>query len=408
MKKVFVTLLCLLLAGLCACDSGVTMKNITELTAIEQTTETPTVTEEQTKSEAKTEHNDPFSSVIAETDWEHYVLYDTDGNGTYALFLGIKNPYGQIQEIYTLKNGVAERKLSVHNDTGLSAIVMWETGIISAGQANSVLWYYRFEGGQLKLITGFGSYGDGRGNFRVNPTGTDKDFFFSFSPDGTEIPFVSGSGEANALVREFEGDGERTELDWKPLAEYGRHPTEEAAAQTPIKTTEPEPAVTFASYDEILYDRLNNEGVYVVVRYYAFYDIDGNGVNELLIGAETYDGKAIMSIFTTQNGAAVRQEAWPGYMAQFPCWHLLYRNGTIRYEGTDEGSRGYGYFRFENGELKRLPGLSVKSGEYFRYAEDGITTIPISKEEFDRVQREMEGDGQIVELDWKPLAEYGQ
>jgi hypothetical protein len=33
---------------------------------------------------------------------------------------------------------------------------------------------------------------------------------------------------------------------------------------------------------------------------------------------------------------------------------------------------------------------------------------PITQAEFDRVQNEMEGDGQVVELDWKPLAEYGR
>jgi len=33
--------------------------------------------------------------------------------------------------------------------------------------------------------------------------------------------------------------------------------------------------------------------------------------------------------------------------------------------------------------------------------------VSITKAEFDRVQKEMKGNGQMVEFDWKPLAEYG-
>jgi len=39
---------------------------------------------------------------------------------------------------------------------------------------------------------------------------------------------------------------------------------------------------------------------------------------------------------------------------------------------------------------------------------DEFPGTPITKAEFDRVQKEFEGDGQTVELDWKPLAEYGR
>ncbi|MCL2299140.1 MAG: hypothetical protein FWC27_03210, partial [Firmicutes bacterium] len=44
------------------------------------------------------------------------------------------------------------------------------------------------------------------------------------------------------------------------------------------------------------------------------------------------------------------------------------------------------------------------------YRKDGQDDLPkvITKAEFDRLKNEFEGDGQTVELDWKPLAEYGR
>jgi hypothetical protein len=36
------------------------------------------------------------------------------------------------------------------------------------------------------------------------------------------------------------------------------------------------------------------------------------------------------------------------------------------------------------------------------------TPAHLSPNEFDRVKQEFEDDGQVVEIDWKPLAEYGR
>ena len=34
--------------------------------------------------------------------------------------------------------------------------------------------------------------------------------------------------------------------------------------------------------------------------------------------------------------------------------------------------------------------------------------IPITEKEYNRLKKEYEGDGKVVEIDWKPLAEYGK
>jgi len=219
MRKAFILLLCMLLAGLCACRGSVP--------------EETTVEERTTTFEIKTNPDDPFSYAIADVEvgdiwpigrnWrEDYALYDTDNQGTMALFLGIKNPDGFINEIYILQNGVAERVLSADNASGDCVITMYKTGVICTDQLDGegAGGLYRFEDGQLKLIAGLGTYGDERGGYRVGPTGGEKDFFFDFIPDGTEV--YMSADEFNGLIEELLGDFEPMELDWKPLAEYGR------------------------------------------------------------------------------------------------------------------------------------------------------------------------------------------
>ena len=131
---------------------------------------------------------------------------------------------------------------------------------------------------------------------------------------------------------------------------------------------------------------------------YTFYDIDGCGKEELLLGREGSDGMGVTDAYTIQNGAAVRQRS-------FSHSTLLYKNGIIRLVGSDHGVWGYGYCRFEAGTFKYLAGLSVRGNAYFRIPGGGGDEIPITKEEFDRIQKEYEGGGQVV-LDWKPIAAY--
>ena len=158
------------------------------------------------------------------------------------------------------------------------------------------------------------------------------------------------------------------------------------------------------------YDLLFDESIYAYARYYALNDIDGDGTNELLLGYEAWDGKTnLLLVYAIQNGVAMRQEAF--YTdPEYPVQSVILKNGTIRSSGENEGEAFLAYFRFVEGNLELLPGFVAAQAnsetEYF-LAEKGEKR-PISKAEYDRVQKEMEGDGQVVRLDWKPLAEYGR
>ena len=189
-----------------------------------------------------------------------------------------------------------------------------------------------------------------------------------------------------------------------------------------------------APYAEVLrehYDLLFREDIYALSRYYALYDIDGNGAKELLLGADPEgansrrDGIMLINIYAIQN-AAVRQgqfHADPTEAGEVS----LFRNGTIRSIRYYEVGTTFSYFRFEAEELKFQTMLKDESeqlqawlagggdeneyfkssnGIYFRYYPGINKRVPITKEKFDRVRKEFEGDGQVVELDWKPLADY--
>jgi len=143
--------------------------------------------------------------------------------------------------------------------------------------------------------------------------------------------------------------------------------------------------------------------------YYALYDIDGNGTEELLLGTHAWqDLIGFHVVYSIQNGKAVQEEP-------FGLWHwdhgfppLLLKNGVIRSDITLPADLRYFYYRFENGKLTFQKGLLEDTHEYFRIDPDDEERIPITKEEYDRLQKEYEGDGETVELDWKPLAEYGR
>jgi len=161
-------------------------------------------------------------------------------------------------------------------------------------------------------------------------------------------------------------------------------------------------------YNECLYDQNRNMSPH----YYALYDLDGNGTQELLIAELFGDDIRLYDVYVIRNGAAVRQEEFQtlgGGGITLPS--VVFKNGTIRIDGHYDVLPTIVYYRFKNGELRHQETLmdDFLGQQYLRHnRNNAFPGTPITKAEFDRVQKEMEGDGQVVELDWKPLTEYGR
>jgi len=148
--------------------------------------------------------------------------------------------------------------------------------------------------------------------------------------------------------------------------------------------------------------------------HFFFYDIDGDGTKEWLLGTDVNrekrrpeDGKDVYlrGVCSIQDGVVVRQNLQLGEADTPP---VVFKDGTIKCEFRDYTPRLYiYYYHFENGEIKTRIWLFEANGEYF-ISDEKRTYEPILKEEFERLQKAFEGDGQTVELDWRPLAEWGQ
>ena len=144
--------------------------------------------------------------------------------------------------------------------------------------------------------------------------------------------------------------------------------------------------------------------------YFFLYDLDGDGTRELLLGVERWERIFLIDVYIIQNSIAVEQKELFIDPVESP-QPLLYKNGTIKDGGEDAyGELSICYYRCKDGELRAQVVLIDERGSYFRSngTYENFKKFPITKEEYDRVQKEFEGDGQVVELDWKPLAEYGR
>ena len=167
-------------------------------------------------------------------------------------------------------------------------------------------------------------------------------------------------------------------------------------------------------YSDILkkyYDYLDDEDGYSWARSYAFYDVDGDGTDELLFGTDKnyFQVVYLLSVYKIQNDVTVRQEAFSTDPEEEGP-PLLLKNGNIRSISYCDNEVTFHYYRFEDGELKFKTMLMDNLGDYSQsngaYSE--FKRFSITEEEFDQAKKEMEGDGQTVELDWRPLAEYGR
>ena len=161
-------------------------------------------------------------------------------------------------------------------------------------------------------------------------------------------------------------------------------------------------------YENSFSSSISSNNNYLEHIYFALQDIDGDGTEEMLWGQDCPDGeKTISNLYTIQDGTAVEQWELLRWLTEASePQRILFKNGTIRIEGQSEiGTQLCRYLRFEEGELKLLVILRDEQGSYSKGFNE---RIPITREEYDRLRKEYEGDGQLAALDWKPLEEYGR
>ena len=161
---------------------------------------------------------------------------------------------------------------------------------------------------------------------------------------------------------------------------------------------------------------------------YALYDLDEDKNNELLISARCFrwgsndefstldQEEAIIfdRFFSISNGKAIEIYPVDGHWDVFGDslgGRDILSNGVIRCYGGTPDHISYAYFCYSNGELRLLKSLRYYADEsryLVTYEGDQSTRTPITEAEFNRMRAEIEGDAQVVEIDWKPLESYGR
>lgn len=91
-------------------------------------------------------------------------------------------------------------------------------------------------------------------------------------------------------------------------------------------------------------------------------DLDGDGIPELLLGADWGDGHSVIfNIYRLDGAKAVRVvDGWSRSR-----WYLC-ADGSLAHEGSDGASEGtYSYYRYENGALRHLETLISLDGWFY-------------------------------------------
>ena len=127
----------------------------------------------------------------------------------------------------------------------------------------------------------------------------------------------------------------------------------------------------------------------------ALYDIDGNGIKELLL---ELDGDSQI-LFTIRNGKAV-ELLNIDFENFYPI--VIFENGTVQ-RSFNDGRLNIRYYRFINGEFKLQETLDREDdNEYYRYNPDR-TRYTITETEFNQLTKQYEGNGKKVKLKWEQL-----
>ena len=204
------------------------------------------------------------------------------------------------------------------------------------------------------------------------------------------------------------------------LCACGQTTAEEATGLAAV--IDPEEVALFADvikkYFEAYYECLNDESLFMESHYYALHDFDGDGAKLIIAKGTGYRGESgVMypyAIYSIQNGVAVRHNEFDSYAGDsingIDMESLFFENGTIKQENWYLSC--IFYYRFEAGELVK----TCLMDDYGAFSYLGFKRITkqdepqrhITGAKCKRIKKEFEGDGQTIELDWKPLADYGR
>lgn len=151
--------------------------------------------------------------------------------------------------------------------------------------------------------------------------------------------------------------------------------------------------------------------------YYTFFDLDGDGVDELLTGEDLGEqhGIILQHITYISDGKVVPLRGFIGFLpeAEDGLMPEVYSNGIIVFsEHINWGHEIYSYSRFENGKIVSLGSIDDTSewGMWKITASTGSKTTECAVPGFiaKLIVKYIGSNNELAELDWKPVAQFAQ
>ncbi|MBR4765922.1 MAG: hypothetical protein IK085_04065 [Clostridia bacterium] len=148
--------------------------------------------------------------------------------------------------------------------------------------------------------------------------------------------------------------------------------------------------------------------------YYAYYDIDGNGVDELLVGEDGVigvEGVSPLYIYTIED-KTIKAQSFEGYYENFFSGSYVCKNGIVVDPlGGLELSGNY-YYRMECGKLTPFVCITGYNGQWdlwkFSVTFNGETTECKIPKFVANIIMNYLNKGELADINWQPMSEIAQ
>lgn len=304
----------------------------------------------------------------------YYAIYDIDGNGVDELLLG--KTHDTFDQVMTIVDGKIVEYLITDGSHLYEGHII--DSIVSTGYCSYMRCYYDLDnhviGGQIKWMDCLGC------DFADNTWTLGEDTYTA-----TPISQEEAQNIQNKYVR--------IDLELQPIMEYpveenGR-PVYEAALENTKWLTHDD---IMALYGEQV--RHNQETAYVPSNYYCLYDLDNNGIEELILAEEP---GYFTDVYTIYNGKLIPVRYWS---------HMnLCEKQIIEFTSSTPISDSHTYYCYCTDGLIFVEAVRYDAdGGCWYHSEEPTndTTKIITEEEYNAV---IDSYSRIV-LDMKPISEF--
>ena len=304
----------------------------------------------------------------------YFAIYDIDGNGVDELLLG--KTHDTFDQVMTIVDGEIVEYLITEGSHLYEGHII--DSVAPTGYSSYMRCYYDLDdhviGGQIKWMDCLGY------NFADNTWTLGEDTY-------TAMPISQDEAE-NIQSKYVLVDLELQPIMEYPVAENGK-PVYEATLENTKKLTHDDIMALYG--EQVLH---NQENAYVPSNYYCLYDLDNNGIEELILAEEP---GCFTDVYTIYNGKLLPVRYWS---------HMnLCEKQVVEISSSTPLSDSHTYYSYCTDGLIFIEAVRYDADGGCWYHSKGPTndtTKIITEEEYNKIIV----SHQRVEIEMKPISEY--